>query len=85
MIILRSITAAFLRNGGKYLLIKRSNNREIAPGIWSGVGGHMEPHEINKPLLACYREIEEETGITRDKINSLELLYIIVRRSKNEN
>jgi 8-oxo-dGTP diphosphatase len=44
----------------------------------------MEPNEINDPLAACYREIKEESGISSDKITSLELLYIITRRSKDE-
>ena len=83
-IILRNGVAAFLRNGDKYLLMKRGENRRIAPGVWSGVGGHIEPHEINNPLAACYREIEEESGIAKDAIASLELLYIIKRRSGDE-
>ena len=84
MITLRNGVAAFLHNNGNYLLMKRADNRKIAPGVWSGIGGHIEPHEINDPISACYREIEEESGITRDRISSLELLYIITRRSENE-
>jgi len=84
MITLRNGVAAFLHNNGKYLLMKRAETRSIAPGVWSGVGGHIEPDELNEPLTACYREIKEETGITRDKIASLDLLYIITRRSKDE-
>ena len=52
--------------------------------MWAGVGGHMEPHELNNPCETCYREIEEETGITRDNIHNLELLYIIIRMSSND-
>ena len=81
MITLKNYVAAFLRNDDKFLLMKRADNRRINPGFWSGVGGHIEPHEINAPLSACYREIEEESGINRDKISSLDLLYIITRRS----
>lgn len=84
MITLRNSAVAFLRNKDMYLLMKRADSRSIAPGLWSGVGGHMEPHEISDPLSACYREIEEETGITKESISSLELLYIITRRYKNE-
>jgi len=84
MITLRNGVAAFLYNNGNYLLMKRADSRKIAPGVWSGIGGHMEPHEINDPLSACYREIEEESGITREKISTLELFYIITRRSKDE-
>ena len=83
-ITLRNGVAAFLRRDGNYLLMKRAENRKIAPGLWSGVGGHMEPDEINAPLSACFREIEEETGIGKSDISALELLYIVTRRSKNE-
>ena len=84
MITLRSIAVAFLRNNGNFLLMKRADTRTIAPGIWSGIGGHLEKNEINSPLAACYREIEEETGITTDKIDTLEMLYVVTRRSKDE-
>jgi len=84
MIILRNSTAAFLRNNGKILLLKRSASKKIAPNVWAGVGGHMEAHEINNPLAACYREIEEETGITQCQISGLTLLYILIRRSVDE-
>ncbi len=84
MLTLRNMAAAFLHNNGKYLLMKRADNRKIASGVWSSVGGHMEPREINDPLGCCYREIEEETGIKRYQIPSLDLMYIIIRRSKDE-
>jgi len=84
MVTLLNGVAAFLQNNGKYLLMKRADNRSIAPNVWSGVGGHMEQSEINDPLSACYREITEETGIDRSNIVFLELLYIIIRRSKDE-
>ena len=84
MIILRTGAGAFLRNSGKILLIKRSKTKKIAPGVWSCIGGHMEPREINNPLGACLREVEEETGIPAAEIHSLELLYIMIRRRGNE-
>lgn len=84
MITLRNGVAAFLQNNGKCLLMKRAANRSIAPSVWSGVGGHMEQREINDPLSACYREIEEESGITQENISCLDLLYIVTRRSNAE-
>ncbi|MCL2404820.1 MAG: NUDIX domain-containing protein [Defluviitaleaceae bacterium] len=84
MVNLRNSVTAFLYNGENVLLIKRSASKLIAPNIWSGVGGHIEPHEINNPIQACYREIYEETGIPQTAITSLELKYIILRRYKNE-
>lgn len=76
-------TAAFLRHGGNYLLMKRAPNRKIAPDVWSGVGGHMERGELNDPQTACLREIWEETGITAEQIRNLTLRYIIVRRYRD--
>ena len=84
MITLRHGTAAFLRNGHNVLLMKRGEHREIAPGMWSGLGGHFEEYEMNAPYEACYREIEEESGIHRSNVHFLELQYILLRRFKNE-
>jgi 8-oxo-dGTP diphosphatase len=84
MMVLRNGVAAFLRNGNNYLLMKRTDDRKIAPGVWSGIGGHMAPLEINTPNSACYREIKEESGIDKSKIYSLDLMYIIIRRNEDE-
>jgi len=84
LITLRHGTAAFLRNGDSVLLMKRGEHREIAPGFWSGVGGIFEESEMNTPYEACYREIEEEAGISKGNIDSLALQYILLRRFKDE-
>jgi len=47
---------------GKVLLLKRSKNKKIDPGVYSGVGGKVEPHESFYDALL--REIKEETGLT---------------------
>ena len=75
-IILQNGSGAFLINDNRYLLLKRSSTRSIAPNLWSCVGGHMENHEINNPLEACIREIDEETGIKKENIFELKLRYI---------
>jgi 8-oxo-dGTP diphosphatase len=54
------------------------------PGIWAGVGGHLEPEEINNPETACLREIYEETGLTNSQLSDLRLKYILLRQSKDE-
>jgi 8-oxo-dGTP diphosphatase len=82
-IILQNSSGAFLKNGNRYLLMKRSSSRIIAPNLWSCIGGHIEKEEINDPLEACLREIEEETGIKRDHIYNINLRYIIIRQFKN--
>ncbi|MDR0999557.1 MAG: NUDIX domain-containing protein [Clostridiales bacterium] len=81
-IILQNGSGAFLKNNGCYLLMKRSSKREIAPNVWSCIGGHMETYELNDPIKTCLREIKEETGITEDHIFNLKLRYVIIRRYK---
>lgn len=53
---------AFIYSEGKLLLLKRADNKKVDPGLYSGVGGKVEPHESFYDALI--REIEEETGIT---------------------
>lgn len=84
MITLRSMSVAFLMNEQDFLLMKRSAGRKLMPGIWAGVGGHLEPEEINEPETACLREIYEETGLTKNQLSDLELKYILLRRSRDE-
>ena len=82
-IILQNSSGAFLKNGTKYLLMKRSPNRNIAPNLWSCIGGHMEKDELNNPLEACFREIQEETGIKRENIFNIKLRYLVIRQYNN--
>jgi 8-oxo-dGTP diphosphatase len=46
---------------GKVLLLKRAANKKVDPGVYSGVGGKVEPGEDF--YSAILREIKEETGI----------------------
>jgi 8-oxo-dGTP diphosphatase len=64
--------------------MKRSADKKYSPGMWAGVGGHMEPNEVGKPKTACLREIEEETGITEKQIASLKLRYFALLQSGEE-
>jgi 8-oxo-dGTP diphosphatase len=83
-IILQNGAGAFLKNNNCYLLMKRSPEREIAPNVWSCIGGHMETYELNDSIKTCLREIKEETGITEEHIFNLKLRYIIIRRYKDK-
>lgn len=47
---------------GKVLMLKRADNKKVDPGLYSGIGGKVEPHESFYD--AIIREVEEETGIT---------------------
>lgn len=84
MLHLRVMATAYLMNNNEFLMMERSKNKKFAPNIWAGVGGHLEPEEVNDPEKACIREIFEETCITEKNITDLDLKYIILRRSKDE-
>ncbi|MBI5404351.1 MAG: NUDIX pyrophosphatase [Ignavibacteriae bacterium] len=49
----------------KYLILKRSNEKEPYPGIWQIVTGRMEKDE--EAFKTALREVKEETGL--DMIN----------------
>ncbi len=84
MIRLRQMAAAFLFNGDDLLLMKRADTRELAPGLWAPVGGHLEPAELNDPAAACLREIGEETGLDRAALTDFRLRYVINRLKGEE-
>ena len=83
MIKLQNFATAFLKRDGKYLLMKRSAEKKIAPNVWCSVGGHIEEYEMNEPEAACMREIEEETGIKGAQVQNLKLRYVIMRRARD--
>jgi 8-oxo-dGTP diphosphatase len=54
-------TLTFLLNGEDILLIRRSPDAHLFPGMFNGVGGHIEQGE--NVLSAAQREVHEETGL----------------------
>lgn len=80
----RQMSTAFLTNENHVLLMKKQSSRLSDRPFWSGLGGHLEPEELNAPMKACYREIHEESGLTAEKIEGLELRYILLRLKENE-
>lgn len=81
---LRLLATAVLWNGNDLLMMKRSPHRTLSPGMWAGIGGHIEPNELADPQATCLREIEEETGLQVSEISNLTLRYVLLRRSENE-
>lgn len=49
-----------------------------------GIGGPIEPDEINDPTAAALRELDEEVGVTSDDITDLSLRYLAVRDTGTE-
>ena len=73
------MAAAFLRRDGKFLMMKRAMTRELSPGKWAAVGGHVEPGEMATPEAACRREILEEAGLAESDLRDLRLQCVILR------
>ena len=59
----RWIAGAVIHDGsGRIFMQRRSSDRDLFPGAWDIVGGHLEPGE--GILDALRREVTEETGWT---------------------
>lgn len=71
-------------NKDDVLLMERSETNKRMPGFWYGVGGHIEPEEINDPYSAVIREIYEETGLKDYNVENLKLKYMLLRREGDE-
>lgn len=65
-------TLIFIRNMDEILLIKGALDKKIWPGVYNGIGGHIERGE--DALSAAKRELFEETGL---KDIDLELRAVI--------
>lgn len=52
---------ALITSGSKFLMNKRPSTKAVDQGLYSGVGGKVEPGEDF--FTAMMRELEEETGI----------------------
>lgn len=62
----RHVVTCILRNKGKILLLKRSDDVGSYRGRWAGVSGFIEPGEEDAD--AARRELEEEIGRSKAKL-----------------
>ncbi len=67
-------TLIFLLNGDEVLLIKRPAHARLFPGVYNGIGGHVERGE-DVPSSAR-REVREETGLQVDRLSLCGVLHI---------
>ena len=75
-------TVAVLHHANKYLLLRRAETKRFAPGLWTGIGGLVEPHELNALHSAALREIFEETGIASSSISLLVLRRVLLLHNR---
>lgn len=59
------------KNSAEYYLIKRRGS-----GMWATVGGHVEEGELNNPLVAAMRELQEETQATAMVMKKLPIGWV---------
>lgn len=78
------MVVAFLERSSSILLLHRSEEARLFPGMWAGVGGHVEPSELNDPESAILREIREETTLTAEELDDLRLKAIVLRLAGDE-
>jgi hypothetical protein len=58
---LEPVVSAFLRNRGRYLVVRRSERVGSFRGRWSAISGYVEGHE--DPRQRASQEVREETGL----------------------
>lgn len=76
------VVFARFQEGARYLLLKRSPDDDVYPGIWQVCTGTREEHET--PLEALFRELEEETGI-REFVNIWNVPFVASYHSIKRN
>jgi 8-oxo-dGTP diphosphatase len=81
---LRQMATAFIKNDGKFAMMKKKRNEFFDFEFWTSLGGHLESNEINNPREACIREIFEESGLQEMDLKELELKYILFRQKEDE-
>jgi 8-oxo-dGTP diphosphatase len=72
-------TLILIFDGERVLLQKGSKDKKIYPGLYNGLGGHIEPGE--DVLSAARRELKEESGLTASDLHLCGTIMIDVEES----
>lgn len=73
---LKGYTVCFIFNSAGTKILMQLKDRTLYKGKLNGVGGKIEEGEL--PLDGAYREIEEETSLTREDVPDLKWIATII-------
>ena len=59
------VVTVFLENEGRILILRRSKLVRTMKTKWAGISGYIERED---PLFQAWKEIEEETGLSNEKV-----------------
>ena len=80
---LRPMTAVYILQGEKILLLYRVGSRVVAPSF-CGVGGHFEQDELCDARACVLREMHEEIGLGEDDLIDMRMRYVTLRLKNGE-
>jgi len=74
------VVAFLIERGGHVLLLKRSHDKDHAPGEWDFGSGRVRQGE--SAVDAVYREAKEETGLEVEVVGPLDTFHVYRGRSE---
>lgn len=80
---LRNMTAIYIIDNDKMLMLYRVGSKVVAPS-WCGIGGHFEKNELNDAKAAMLREMYEEIGLCEEDLENLKMRYVTLRSKNGE-
>ena len=80
---LRPMTAVYILQEEKILLLYRVGSRVVAPSF-CGVGGHVEKEELCDARACVLREMHEEIGLGESDLMDMQMRYVTLRLKNGE-